>query len=172
MAFRGKPAYRVAFSGLLLALCVALSFAEGMLPALPMLPPGVKPGLSNIVTMYAVFFLGARQALCITALKSLFVLLTRGATAAFLSLIGGLLSVCVMVILRKIPGLSALFVSIGGAVTHNLGQLAGASLLLGDPKTLYYAPVLILAGVAAGVLTGILLRFVMPALQRLDGTFR
>ena len=168
---RSKPAYRIAFSGLLLALSLALSFAEGTLPALPMLPPGAKLGLSNIVTMYAAFFLGARQALCIAVLKSLFVFLTRGATGAFLSLLGGLLSVCAMILLRKIPGLSVLFVSIGGAVMHNLGQLLGAVLLLHDLKTLWYAPVLILCGIAAGFLTGLLLRFVMPALQRLDRNF-
>jgi len=171
VAARKKPAYRVAFSGLLLALSIALSFLEGTLPALPMLPPGVKLGLSNIVTMYAVFFLGARQALCIAVLKSCFVFLTRGATGAFLSLLGGLLSVAAMALLRKVSGLSALFVSIGGAVMHNFGQLLGAVLLLGDRKALYYTPVLILSGIAAGILTGCLLRFVMPALRRLDRHF-
>ncbi len=172
MKSRSQTAFRVAFSGLLLALAIALSFAEGMLPALPMLPPGVKLGLSNIVTMYAVFFLGLGQALLIAVLKSLFVLLTRGPTGAFLSVLGGLLSVCVMVLLAKIPHFSRLFISIGGAVSHNLGQLLGAVLLLRSGYALYYAPVLILSGIGMGLLTGVLLRFVMPGLQMLHRTLQ
>ncbi len=169
---RDPKAVRVAFSGLLLALAIALSAAEGMLPALPMLPPGVKLGLSNIVTMYAVFFLGFRQALLIAVLKSLFVLLTRGPTGAFLSALGGLLSVCVMVFLSKIPRLSRMYISIGGAVSHNVGQLLGAVLMLRSGYAFFYAPVLILSGIVMGSLTGVLLRFVMPGLEYLSRTLQ
>ena len=63
----------VAFLGLMFALAMALSLLESMIPALPMLPPGVKLGLSNIVTMYCLFFLGARSAFTVAALKSCFV---------------------------------------------------------------------------------------------------
>jgi heptaprenyl diphosphate synthase len=162
-------AYRTAFSGLLLAMAIALSALEGMLPPLPV---GIKPGLSNIVTMYAVFFLGARQALLIAFLKSSFVFLTRGVTGAFLSLLGGFLSVGVMLLLRRVHGLSNVFISIGGAVFHNLGQLFGAVLLLKSTYTLYYAPILILSGIGMGLLTGVLLRFVMPCLDRIDRTLQ
>jgi len=172
MLSRNPKAFRVAFSGLLLALAIALSFAEGMLPALPMLPPGVKLGLSNIVTMYAVFFLGFRHAILIAVLKSFFVFLTRGPTSALLSVLGGLLSVCVMVLLKKIPHLSRLYVSVGGAVSHNIGQLLGAVLLLRSGYAIYYAPVLVLSGIGMGLLTGVLLRFVMPGLQMLNRTLQ
>jgi heptaprenyl diphosphate synthase len=57
-AFRANAARRVAFLGLLFALAVVLSWLEWMIPALPALPPGVKLGLSNIVTMYTLFFIG------------------------------------------------------------------------------------------------------------------
>ena len=81
---------RLALMGLLFALAMALSFLESLLPALPMLPPGIRLGLSNIVTMYALFVLGPVSGYTIAVLKSLFVLLTRGAVAAALSASGGI----------------------------------------------------------------------------------
>ena len=81
---------RLALMGLLFALAMALSFLESLLPALPMLPPGIRLGLSNIVTMYALFVLGPVSGYTIAVLKSLFVLLTRGAVAAAMSASGGI----------------------------------------------------------------------------------
>ncbi|MFR3602616.1 MAG: Gx transporter family protein [Faecalibacterium sp.] len=82
---------RIALSGLLFALAMALSFIEGTL-TIPGLLPGMKLGLANIVVMYALFFMGPRQALVLDVLKALFVFLVSGFTAGFLSLCGGLLS--------------------------------------------------------------------------------
>ncbi len=166
-----RPAKKVAFLGLLFALALVLSFVESAIPVSGFLPAGVKPGLSNIVTMYAVFFLGYGEAFSIAVLKSLFVFITRGATAAFLSVSGGVFSVLLMLLLllpkRK---LSYLVISMFGSVAHNLAQLLAASVLLGS-DALYYAPVLVVSGVLMGVLTGILLRAVLPALGRLREKF-
>ncbi len=165
------PAKKVAFLGLLFALALVLSLVEMAIPVSGLLPAGVKPGLSNIVTMYAVFFLGYGEAFSIAVLKSLFVFITRGATAAFLSVSGGVFSVLVMLLLllpkRK---LSYLVLSVFGSVAHNLAQLLAASVLLGS-DALYYAPVLVISGVFMGVITGMLLRGVLPALGRLRQKF-
>ena len=75
--------------GLMFALAMVLSYVESMI-TVPGLPPGVKLGLSNIVTMYCVFFLGWRQAYTLAVLKGSFALLTRGFTAACMSTAGGL----------------------------------------------------------------------------------
>ena len=88
----------IALSGLLFALAMALSFIEGTL-VIPGLLPGMKLGLANIVVMYALFFMGPRQALVLDVLKALFVFLVSGFTAGFLSLCGGLLSLAVMWVL-------------------------------------------------------------------------
>ena len=85
----------IALSGLLFALAMALSFIEGSL-VIPGLLPGMKLGLANIVVMYALFFMGVKQALVLDVLKALFVFLVSGFTAGFLSLCGGLLSLLVM----------------------------------------------------------------------------
>ena len=59
----------------------------------------MKLGLANIVVMYALFFMGVKQALVLDVLKALFVFLVSGFTAGFLSLCGGLLSLLVMAVL-------------------------------------------------------------------------
>ena len=162
----GASAKNVAVMGLLFALAIALSALEGMLPAfIPV--PGIKPGLSNIVTMYCVFVLGARQAFGLALLKALFALIIRGFTAGVLSLSGGMLSVVVMLVLLAVRGkkLSYGMAGIAGAVAHNLGQLAVAFFLLGLPQLFYYAPALVAAGIVMGLITAALLRAVMPLLS-------
>lgn len=159
---------RVALTGMLFALAIVLSLLEGTLTPLLGLPPGVKPGLANIVVMYALFFMGTKQALVLVVLKGLFVFLVRGASSGAMSLAGGVVSLCVMLVLlfatRKKA--SYLILSVAGAVSHNLGQLAMASLWLGTPLGLAYAPVLILSGIGMGVLTSLSLRALLPALEK------
>ena len=92
--------------GLLLALACGISFLETLLP-LP-LPLGVKPGLSSIVVMYVLLFLDAPSAWLLTALKSGFVFLTRGVTAGIMSLSGGIVSLCVMLLLLRLLHCSTL----------------------------------------------------------------
>ena len=75
---------RIALSGLLFALAMALSFIEGTL-TIPGLLPGMKLGLANIVVMYALFFMGPKQALVLDGLKALLVFLVSGFTAGSVS---------------------------------------------------------------------------------------
>ena len=163
-----SKAHHVALSGLLFALAMALSFIEGSL-VIPGLLPGMKLGLANIVVMYALFFMGARQALILDVLKALFVFLVSGATAGFLSLCGGLLSLLVMWLLYDCcPVRPTWFIlSVCGALAHNIGQLLGASVILSTAISLYYAPVMLVLGLVMGMLTSVTLRALLPALGRL-----
>ena len=163
-----SKAHHVALSGLLFALAMALSFIEGTL-VIPGLLPGMKLGLANIVVMYALFFMGARQALILDVLKALFVFLVSGATAGFLSLCGGLLSLLVMWLLYDhCPVRPTWFIlSVCGALAHNIGQLLGASVILSTAISLYYAPVMLVLGLVMGMLTSVTLRALLPALGRL-----
>lgn len=164
---KGKT-YRIALMGLLFALALVLSVAEDVLTPSGLMA-GMKLGLSNIVTMYCLFFLGVPSAAALVLLKSLFALLTRGATAALLAGCGGAFSVLLMFLLLHLSGgkASFLLLSVCGAVGHNMAQLAAACFLMQTALTVYYLPVLLLSGIAAGVLTGILLRVILPALQGL-----
>ena len=125
--------------GMLFAMAMALSFAESLLPVLPMLPPGFKLGLSNIVTMYTLFMLGTKRGFAIAVMKSLFVLLTRAPVAAFMSLCGGLLSVVCMALCARVRWLRGdyMLLSVIGALAHNLGQLL-ASVAYTSMVMLYY----------------------------------
>ena len=118
-------ARKTALLGILCAQAIALSFLENLIPSLPFLPPGAKPGFSNIVTMFTVLTLGLPQAMCITVFKALFALMTRGATAFFMSLAGGVLSTLAMWAATKIKSdpFGLLGASIIAAVCHNAGQL-------------------------------------------------
>lgn len=151
--------------GMLLCLALVLNFIEGTLPVLPGLPPGVKLGLSNIVVVYCLFFLGWRQAFGIAGLKSLFVLLTRGLSAGWISLCGGLLSVLVMLLLSRTKA-GMVLLSVSGAIAHNIGQLAAAFFLMQSTAVFYYFPILAISGVLMGTLTSVLLRVTLPALRR------
>ena len=167
---RNRKVKRLALMGLLFALAMALSFLESLLPALPMLPPGIRLGLSNIVTMYALFALGPVSGYTIAVLKSLFVLLTRGAVAAAMSASGGIASVTVMLLLSLLPGIRRqyLLLSVFGGAAHNMGQLIAARFIISNQYVCYYLPVLLAAGLLMGAITGMALRVVMPYLDRLS----
>jgi heptaprenyl diphosphate synthase len=148
---------------LMLSLIFALSIVEG---ALPPLPAHMRFGLSNVVTMYALFFIGGWHAFMLAVMKSVFVLLMRGPIAGLLSLCGGVLSLMAIALLAKLrPGASYFILSIIGALTHNLAQLAAASALVSANLMIVYLPLLMAAGIPAGALTAILLRSVMPVLK-------
>ena len=104
--------------GLLFAVAVVLSYIEGMV-TIPGLPPGIKLGLSNIVTMYCVFFLGVPSAYTLAILKALSVLLMRGPTGALLSLLGGLVSVTVMLLLLRLEKNGLSYLVISGSITFS-----------------------------------------------------
>ena len=160
--------------GILFGLALILSFLESLMPPAPFLPPGVKLGLSNIITMYCLLYLGIGQAYSLALLKAGFVLITRGAVAGVLSVSGGILSVSVMVLMMRPKkwSVSVFLLSVFGAVSHNLGQLMAASLLIGETASLFYLPILILSGVGMGAVTGGILRIVLPASGKLQQTLR
>lgn len=158
---------RITLAGLLFALSMGLSIMESTIAPFLGLPPGVKPGLANVVVMVALLLLGRRYALLLVLLKAGFNALTRGLVAGGLSLCGGLFSLCVMLLLL-LPALKAsmVLVSVGGAISHNLAQLLAIRLLLGT-SVLVFLPMLLISGVVMGSLTAGLLRALLPQLKKL-----
>ena len=167
----GRKSGLVAFSGILAALALALSMLEGMSPPLPGMPPGAKLGLSNVAAMYAAGSLGLPWALALAVVKGSFALLTRGVTAGMMSLAGGLLSTVCMWGLLKYTKIGLALIGVCGALAHNAAQLTVARLLLGAP-VLFYVPGLLGFGVLTGLLTGTLLRFTLPPLEKISGLLR
>ena len=124
---------KVALLGIFGAVALVLSFLEGMLvPDIPFLPVGAKPGLSNIVTMFAVSTLSISDAFFIVLIKSAFAGITRGITAFFMSLCGGLMSFAAMCLLFRVFKKNPLGLIGSGvccALAHNLGQLIAAAFI-------------------------------------------
>ena len=160
-------AKKTALMGILCAQALALSFLENMIPAMPFMPPGAKPGFSNIVTMFATLTMGLPQAMCITVVKAAFAGVTRGFTAFCMSLAGGVLSTLAMWLLLRIKSrpFGLLGVAIVSAVCHNVGVFTGTGAVLG------YAPALLIFSLITGAITGTVLRVVMPALEKQSGFF-
>lgn len=166
MSRHSQKTRRLALMGLLFALAMALSYLESLLPGVGL--PGVKLGLSNVVTMYCLFTAGPWAALALAALKAGFVLLTRGGTAALLSFSGGLCAVMAMALCHKLVASKGM-TSVAGAVTHNLAQLATATALLSLPLAFYLLPVLVVGGIIMGIITAYILKVVSPLLARWEG---
>ncbi len=155
----------VARLGLLTALALVLGWLEAQLPGLPGLP-GVKLGIANTVLLYVLVLAGGRAALCVMLTRvCLAGVLYAGFTGFCYSLAGGLLSLGVMLLLRRVGGVSLVGVSIGGASAHNLGQLCVACAFIGHRAALAYAPILLIAGIVTGAATGICARLVLRALK-------
>ena len=160
---------RLTTLALLFALAMVLSFVESSIMPLFGLPPGVKLGLSNIVVMYCMVYMGFGPAFELTLMKGFFAFLTRGATAGFLATLGGIFSISVMYVLRKLlkDKVNYYTLSVFGSLFHNIGQLTGVSLIFGTAFAMGYFPVLAVSAVIMGLITGATLTVVIPALEKL-----
>ena len=169
-SLRYKKTKSLVLTGLFFALAIVLSFVENSFPPVFAIAPGVKLGLSNIVVMYALFFIGKGQAFTLAFLKAGFVFITRGSMAALLSLCGGLLSVGIMVILSIIfrEKISYLVDSVFGAIFHNMGQYVAISVIYTSLGLWAYLPILLLSGVLAGIITATLLKLTLPAFKKIN----
>lgn len=120
----------------LAALALALSYMESFFPLALIVPlPGVKLGLANIVTLYALYALGFPSALAILFVRcTLGALFAGNASALLFSLLGGLSALLVMALLSGAKKLSIFGVSIAGAAAHNCGRSAPRSSRSARPR--------------------------------------
>lgn len=128
--------------------------------------PGVKLGLANIFTVYAVYrFSGKEVFLLLVTRIVLGSLFSSNFSAIIYSLAGGMLCLCGMLLLRKIISESYLWLcSIFGGILHNTGQIGAAVLMTGTPAVLAYYPYLLVSGSIAGLFTGLCAQFVVKRL--------
>ena len=150
----------------LTAMALALSYLENFFPLSLAIPiPGVKLGLANIVTVFALYVLGPGQAMLILLARCLLGAVFAGnMNALIFSLLGGVSAMLVMILLSRSRRLSVYGVSIGGAAAHNCGQVAAAVLTLGNTAPLYYLPVLLGVSLFTGALTGLVTACLFRAL--------
>ena len=163
-----KRARRIAYDGVLTAVSLVLFIVEMQIP-LPIPVPGVKLGLANVVTLFAMFALGPVDALAIAVARILLGSLFSGSVTALLySLAGGALCYLVLLLLRKAVTKKQIFVcGVFGAMAHVTAQIAVATLMTGTAQIFIYLPVLILAAVFTGALTGLVAQFVLSRVEGL-----
>lgn len=154
-------------SALLVAAALALSYMERFIPLNLVVPlPGVKLGLANIVTMFALYFLSPKQGFCILVLRCVLGSVFGGGLSGLaMSLTGGMFAYGTMALAKRIPVFSVYGVSILGAAAHNAGQVLAAGLLMGSVYTLVYLPFLLLTGLVMGMITGTISSFSFRALE-------
>ena len=154
--------------GVLTTLALALSVAENQIPLTMAIPiPGIKLGLANIVTVFALYALGPAQAILILLARcTLGALFAGNMNALLFSLMGGLAAMGMMILLSRLRALSVYGVSIGGAAAHNCGQIAAAVLTLGNTAPLYYLPILLGVSLFTGAFTGLVAACLFRALDR------
>lgn len=149
-------ARKIAYSSILVALALILSYVEALIP-INFGIPGVKLGIANLVIVIGLYFLNTSQVFIILIARIVLVSFLFGNMSAMLySLAGGIVSFVIMILIRKIKGFSIVGVSIAGGVAHNIGQLIVASLVVENLKLIYYLPVLMIAGTLTGMLIGII----------------
>ncbi len=150
-----KKTKYVVIYGLLVALAFILSYVESVIP-IPIPIPGIKIGLANLVVITALYLMGAKHAFVLSIVRIVLIGFTFGNLSTMMfSFAGGMLSLLHMILAKKIKGLSMTGVSILGGVGHNVGQILVAILVVNSTSLIYYLPFLIIAGLVAGTVIGI-----------------
>ena len=169
MAGPVRGAGRITRLALLTAVALTIFMAEAQIPALTAVP-GVKPGLANIVTVYAMFAMGPGDALMVLSGRVFLGAVFSGQMMTLIySAAGGLLSWCVLLLLRKRLSREQIWLaSPAAAVFHNLGQLLAAAAVLRSWAVMAYLPWLVIAAVLAGLLTGIAAQALIRRLDRIQ----
>ena len=159
---------KLAYLGLFLALALICSYVESLIPFYFGIP-GVKLGLTNVVVVLMMYSMGERDALLVSVARILLAgFLFGNLFSIAYSLAGGLLSFAVMVLLKRFSGLSVIPVSVCGGISHNIGQILLAAVIVENYHIMYYIPVLLVAGFLTGLLIGILSQEMILRLKKIQ----
>lgn len=164
-------AKRVARIGVFVALAMAFSYIEVLIP-FNFGIPGVKLGIANIVAVTGLYIMKAREVWIISMARILLMgMLFGNGVSLVYSLSGGILSLAVMMLLKKTGKFSVIGVSISGGVSHNVGQVLAVALVMETGGIFYYLAVLLVAGAVTGMLIGILSGKIVDAIKKAESLF-
>jgi len=164
-----ESTWKLALMAILTAIALIIFIVESLIP-LPIPVPGVKLGLANIVTLFALFSnqkLTTTNALTILICRIILGALFVGRPIVIIySLAGGILGFIAQVIMKRFVSVKQIWVCGAiGAVFHNIGQILVAMFITGTPAIAAYLPVLIIAGIVTGVITGMIAQFTLTRLS-------
>ena len=160
---------KLTLTAILTAFALIAFVIEGAIP--PLTPIyGVKLGIANVFTLFALYVLDARYGMAVMLLRIVLGNIFAGQLVSFIySLTGGLLSFLLMILLKRFFPLKQMWVlSVLCAVTHNIGQLLAAILMMQTLAIAYYLPILILSGIIAGAFTGLCAQLVLIRLSKIN----
>ena len=156
---------RAAYFGVFTALALIFSYVETLIP-INFGIPGVKLGRANLVLVMVLYKTDFKEALLLSVARVILAGFIFGNLFSILySLAGGVLSLIVMNALRCRKSFSVIGVSIAGGVSHNIGQLIVAMLVVETYQVGYYLPVLLIAGTLTGAVIGIVCREVLKRVE-------
>ena len=147
---------------MLTAIALTIFMVEAQIP--PLTPiPGIKMGLSNIVTGFIVFAIGSKEAALVLLVRIFLGAVFAGNfSTIFYSGAGGLCAIAVTILLRKLLTRKQLWVAgVCGAIAHSIGQMAMAVTLLETPGLVAYLPIMIVASIVSGTFTGLCAQFLV-----------
>ena len=152
---------------LLTAFALIIFVIELQFPTLAPIP-GMKLGLANIITVYAVYSFSAAETSMILLVRVVLGSLISGNMMSLVySMAGGLLCLAGMLLLRKVIDKKHIWVcSILGAVLHNIGQTAAALVVMQTKTVIAYLPFLLVSGCIAGALTGMAAQLVITRMNK------
>ena len=142
---------KIAYLGMLMALALVLSYVESLIPFAVGIP-GVKLGLTNIVTVIMLYIAAPMETFLLCVFRAVLSGFMFGnAFSIIYSLAGCILSFIVMYLLKKSDKFSSVSISLVGGVCHNIGQIIVAAIVLSTYSVVYYIPVLLVAGCITGL---------------------
>ena len=158
---------RVAYFGVFTALALMFSYIETMIP-IQFGVPGIKLGFANIMIVIMLYKSSAKEALLLSSVRIMLSGFLFGNLSSILySIAGGVLSLEIMTLLKKQGGFSVIGVSVAGGVSHNVGQLIVAMLVVETYQVGYYFPVLLVAGVLTGLGIGVASQEVLKRIRNI-----
>lgn len=156
---------KISYCAVFTALAMIFSYVEAILP-INFGVPGMKLGLANLVIVAGLYYLNEKDVLIISVTRILLMgLLFGNGMSLIYSLTGGMLSYLIMILMKEKTNLSVLVISISGGITHNIGQLIAASLVVSNFHIFYYFPALLIAGTITGLLIGIVSERILKILK-------
>lgn len=161
---------RAAYFGVFTALALILSYVEMLIPVSFGIP-GAKLGLANLIIVVMLYKTDWKEALLLSVVRIVLAGFIFGNMFSILySLAGGVLSLAVMAGLKRTGSFGVAGISVAGGVSHNVGQLLVAMIVVETYQVGYYLPVLLIAGVITGLLIGIISGEVLKRIRQIDLT--
>ncbi len=164
-----KRIKRITLLALFTSVAMLLSYVEFLLPPIFTSVPGIKMGLPNIAIILVLYRFGIKEAAAVSFVRLVLTsMLFANITAFWYSLAGAVLSLAIMVILKRLDFLSTVGVSVAGAVMHNLGQILVAMALMKTVEIGYYLIVLVVTGTVSGIFVGLAGSFVIKRISHIE----